>query len=159
MTAADRIEQLRNENDRLQRVNEHLRERLERELKRNAERKDRTMSIRRDEIRIGAAHAEDRAPSHDAEYLAVFYSTGDPNRDYIIEGNAGVVATSQNIDEVIADTTDAAIRATGNGEVLDEMCRWRTEAEAIVNTGSGDDWNAERMGLEARAAAAELGWL
>ena len=159
MTAADRIEQLRNENDRLQRVNEHLRERLERELKRNAERKDRTMSIRRDEIRIGAAHAEDRAPSHDAEYLAVFYSTGDPNRDYIIEGNAGVVATSQNIDEVIADATDAAIRATGNGEVLDEMCRWRTEAEAIVNTGSGDDWNAERMGLEARAAAAELGWL
>ena len=116
-------------------------------------------SIKRGQISIGAAQAEGRAPSHDAEYLAVFYSTGDPNRDYIIEGNAGVVATSQNIDEVIADATDAAIRATGNGEVLDEMCRWRTEAEAIVNTGSGDDWNAERMGLEARAAAAELGWL
>jgi regulator of replication initiation timing len=38
MAAADRIEQLRNENDRMKRVNEHLRERLERELKRNAER-------------------------------------------------------------------------------------------------------------------------
>jgi hypothetical protein len=157
MTAADRIEQLRNENDRLQRVNEHLRERLERELKRNAERKDRTMSIRRDEIRIGAAHAENRAPSHDGEYLSVYYAA--VGGDYIIEGNAGVVATSQNIDEVIADAVDASVRATGNGDVLDEMCRWRTEAEAIVNTGSGDDWNAERMGLEARAAAAELGWL
>jgi hypothetical protein len=61
------------------------------------------------------------------------------------------VATAYNIGDVIADATDA--------EALNEMCRWRTEAEAIVNTGSGDDWDAERMGLEARAAAAELGWL
>ena len=115
------------------------------------------MNIKRGEIRIGAARDENRAPSHDGEYLSVYYAA--VGGDYIIEGNAGVVATSQNIDEVIADAVDASVRATGNGDVLDEMCRWRTEAEAIVNTGSGDDWNAERMGLEARAAAAELGWL
>lgn len=110
------------------------------------------MNIKRGEIRIGAAHAEDRAPSHDGEYLAVYYSSCPRHGgDWIIEGNAGVVATAYNIAEVIAETTDA--------EAANEICRWRHEAEAIVNTGSGDDWNAERMGLEARAAAAELGWL
>jgi hypothetical protein len=111
-----------------------------------------TMSIRRDEIRIGAAHAENRAPSHDGEYLAVYYSSCPRHGgDWIIESNAGVVATSYNIGDVIADAADA--------EALNEMCRWRHEAEAIVNTGSGEAWDAERMGQEARAAAAELGWL
>ena len=110
------------------------------------------MSIKRSEIRIGAAHAENRVPSHDGEYLAVYYSSCTRHGgDWIIESNAGVVATAYNIGDVIADATDA--------ETMNEICRWRHEAEAIVATGSGDYWDAERMGLEARAAAAELGWL
>ena len=106
------------------------------------------MSIRRDEIRIGAAHAEDRAPNHDGEYLAVYYS-GDGG--YIIEGNGGVVATHHSINDVLSDATDDAFYSG--------IRRWQAEAEAIVASDAGEDWDAERMGLEARAAAAELGWL
>lgn len=48
------------------------------------------MSIKRGQIRIGAALAEGRAPSHDGEYLAVYYS-GDGG--YIIEGNVATLMT------------------------------------------------------------------
>jgi hypothetical protein len=108
-----------------------------------------TMSIRRGEIRIGAAQDEDRAPSHDGEYLAVYYSGADG--DYIIEGNGGVVATHHSINDVLSDATDDAFYSG--------IRRWQAEAEAIVASDAGEDWDAERMGLEARAAAAELGWL
>jgi len=107
------------------------------------------MNIKRGEIRIGAAQDEDRAPSHDGEYLAVYYSGADG--DYIIEGNGGVVSTIYNISDVLADASDPAAEA--------EIGRWQAEAEAIVASDAGEDWDAERMGQAARAAAAELGWL
>ncbi len=106
------------------------------------------MNIKRGEIRIGAAHAEDRAPSHDAEYLAVFYSTGDPNRDYIIEGNAGGVTTSRTIERLRNEVPVCS----------HEIGRWQAEAEAIVAEDAGEDWDPERMGLASRVLAAEFGW-
>lgn len=106
------------------------------------------MSIKRGQIRIGLAHAEDRAPSHDGEYLAVYYS-GDGG--YIIEGNGGVVATHHSINDVLSDATDDAFYAG--------IRRWQAEAEAIIAEDSGEDWDRERMGSDSREVAAEFGWL
>lgn len=111
--------------------------------------RNRQMNIKRGEIRIGAAQDEGRAPSHDGEYLAVYY--GGTAGGYIIEGNGGVVATSCNISDVLADASDPAAEA--------EIGRWQAEAEAIVAEDAGEDWDAEHMGCEARALAAEFGWL
>lgn len=102
-------------------------------------------SIKRGQISIGAARAEGRAPSHDGEYLSVYYKHGG---DYIIEGNCGVVATSWTIEDMIGMADDE-----------DEALRWQAEAEAIVDTDSGEDWDRERMGLESRELAEEFGWL
>ena len=106
------------------------------------------MSIKRGEIRIGAAHAENRAPNHDGEYLAVYYS-GDGG--YIIEGNGGVVATHHSINDVLSDATDDAFYSG--------IRRWQAEAEAIIAEDSGEAWDVERMGSEARGLAIELGWI
>ena len=106
------------------------------------------MNIKRGEIRIGAARREGRAPSHDGEYLSVYYAA---DGDYIIEGNGGVVSTIYNISDVLADASDPAAEA--------EIGRWQAEAEAIVAEDAGEDWDAEHMGCEARALAAEFGWL
>jgi len=106
------------------------------------------MNIKRGEIRIGAAHAENRAPSHDGEYLSVYYAA-DGSGDYIIEDNAGVVSTSRTIHQQL---NELPVHAA-------ELGRWQAEAEAIVAEDAGEYWDAEHMGCEARAAAAELGWL
>jgi hypothetical protein len=112
------------------------------------QRKENEMNIKRGEIRIGAARREGRAPSHDGEYLSVYYAA---DGDYIIEGNGGVVSTIYNISDVLADASDPAAEA--------EIGRWQSEAEAIVAEDAGEDWDAEHMGCEARALAAEFGWL
>lgn len=109
-------------------------------------------SIKRGQISIGAARAEDRAPSHDGEYLAVYYKHG--GGDWIIESNAGVVLTACNISAMLAAAADDADDAA-----YDEISRWQSEAEAIVDTDSGEDWDRERMGLESRELAEEFGWL
>jgi hypothetical protein len=106
------------------------------------------MSIKRGQIRIGKAQAEDRAPSHDGEYLSVYYKHGG---DWIIESNAGVVATAYNISDVLDAARDDA--------AYDEISRWQAEADAIVGTDSGEDCDRERMGLESRELAEEFGWL
>jgi len=104
--------------------------------------------IKRGEIRIGKAQTEGRAPSHDGEYLAVYYS-GDGG--YIIEGNGGVVCTHHSINDVLSGASDDAFY-TG-------IRSWQAAAEAIVDTDSGEDWDRERMGLESRELAEEFGWL
>ena len=71
----------------------------------------------------------------------------------------GAVARPPGCDQSYSQRAETLSMPVAVWIAVSKMCRWRTEAEAIVNTGSGDDWNAERMGLEARAAAAELGWL
>lgn len=109
------------------------------------------MSIKRGQISIGAARAEGRSPSHDGEYLAVYYKHGG---DYIIESNAGVVLTACNISAMLAAAAD-----DGDDAAYDEISRWQAEAEAIVDTDSGEDWDRERMGLEARELAEEFGLL
>lgn len=107
------------------------------------------MSIKRGQISIGAARAEDRAPSHDGEYLAVYYKHD--GGDWIIESNAGVVATAYNISDVLAEAADDAAD--------DEISRWQAEAEAIVAGDWGEAWDVERMGSDSREVAAEFGWL
>jgi len=104
--------------------------------------------IKRGEIRIGKAQTEGRAPSHDGEYLAVYYS-GDGG--YIIEGNGGVVCTHHSINDVLSGASDDAFY-TG-------IRSWQAAAEAIVDTDSGEDWDRERMGSDSREVAAEFGWL
>ena len=105
------------------------------------------MNIKRGEIRIGAARDENRAPSHDGEYLSVYYAA-DGSGDYIIEDNAGVVSTSRTIHQQL---NELPVHAA-------ELGRWQAEAEAIVAEDAGEDWDAEHMGCEARALAAEFGW-
>ena len=107
------------------------------------------MSIKRGQISIGAARAEDRAPSHDGEYLSVYYKHG--GGDWIIESNAGVVLTACNVSAMLDAARDDA--------AYDEISRWQAEADAIVDTDSGEDWDRERMGLESRELAEEFGWL
>lgn len=106
------------------------------------------MSIKRGQISIGAARAEDRAPSHDGEYLSVYYKHGG---DWIIESNAGVVLTACNVSAMLDAARDDA--------AYDEISRWQAEADAIVDTDSGEAWDVERMGLESRELAEEFGWL
>ncbi len=105
------------------------------------------MSIKRSEIRIGAARDEDRAPSHDGEYLAVYYAAGGGG-DYIIEDNAGGVTTSRTIERLRNEVPVCS----------HEIGRWQAEAEAIVAEDAGEDWDPERMGLASRVLAAEFGW-
>lgn len=107
------------------------------------------MRIKRGQISIGAAQAEGRSPSHDGEYLAVYYKQHDGG--YIIEGNGGVVATHHSINDVLSDATDDAFYAG--------IRSWQAAAEAIVAEDSGEAWDVERMGSEARDLAAELGWI
>ena len=103
-------------------------------------------SIKRGQISIGAARAEDRAPSHDGEYLAVYYKHG--GEDYIIEGNGGVVGTSWNIEDMV-----------GMAEDEDEALRWQAEAKAIAHWDTGEAWDVERMGAESRDIAVAAGWI
>ena len=104
------------------------------------------MSIKRGQISIGAAQAEGRAPSHDGEYVSVYYKHD--GEDYIIEGNGGVVATSWTIEDMIGMADDE-----------DEALRWQAEAKAIVAGDWGEAWDVERMGSDSREVAAEFGWL
>ena len=106
------------------------------------------MNNKRGEIRIGAARREGRAPSHDGEYLSVCYAA-DGSGDYIIEGNAGIVATSRTIQQLRNELP----------KFSDELDRWQKAAEAIVAEDAGEDWTAERMGCDARMVAAEFWWL
>jgi hypothetical protein len=108
-------------------------------------------SIKRGQISIGAARAEDRAPSHDGEYLSVYYKHGG---DWIIESNAGVVLTACNVSAMLDAAAD-----DGDGAAYDEISRWQAEADAIVDTDSGEDWDRERMGSASREVAEEFGWL
>ena len=105
------------------------------------------MNIKRGEIRIGAARDENRAPSHDGEYLSVYYAA-DGSGDYIIEDNAGGVTTSRTIERLRNEVPVCS----------HEIGRWQAEAEAIVAEDAGEDWDPERMGLASRVLAAEFGW-
>jgi hypothetical protein len=108
-------------------------------------------SIKRGQISIGLARAEGRAPSHDGEYLAVYYKHGG---DWIIESNAGVVLTACNISAMLAAAAEAADDAA-----YDEISRWQAEADAIVETDSGEEWDRERMGSDSREVAEGFGWI
>ena len=105
------------------------------------------MNIKRGEIRIGAARDENRAPSHDGEYLSVYYAA-DGSGDYIIEDNAGVVSTSRTIHQQL---NELPVHAA-------ELGCWQAAAEDFVASDAGEDWDAEHMGCEARVLAAEFGW-
>jgi len=73
------------------------------------------------------------------------YYTG---TEYILEGNCGVVASSRIIQRLRNELPVCS----------HEIGRWQSEAEAIVAEDAGEDWDAEHMGCEARALAAEFGW-
>ncbi|RJQ07547.1 MAG: hypothetical protein C4551_06480 [Bacillota bacterium] len=100
-------------------------------------------------IAIGDAKREGRQPSHDGEYLSVYYVPG--GRDYIVESNAGVAWTSEGEDDALGEC------AMNEGEaVVRELEEQIAEARAITTVAHGE--LARTMGAEARSAAIAWGW-
>lgn len=102
-------------------------------------------NIHQDIIIIGAAKEEGRAPSHDGEYLTVFYVPGE--EDYIVESNGGVAWTSFNESDVLSDCDD---------EDRPELQSQIDVANLIISKNTG--MPATSMGSYAKDIAVEWGW-
>ena len=123
------------------------------------------MGLRVGQIRIGAAREEGRAPSHDGEYLSVYYRAG--RGEYIVTHNAGVAWTDESdaedrdgeldveAQEIVAQ--DRGEPATGHigAEELDLMVSagWVMPCEACDRMGGATVVTVR----EAVAAAAGVG--
>ncbi len=103
--------------------------------------------IRTGSIAIGDAKREGRVPSHDGEYLTVYYVPGDPEANYIVEDNAGVAWTSAGEGDALNDC-DQDFRS----EVEEQIA----EARSILKCDRGVP--ARSMGSEARGIAIGWGW-
>lgn len=103
-----------------------------------------------DTITIGRAYEEGRAPSHDGEYLTVYYTRG--SDDYIVTDNGGVAWTSYNWDDVRND-----IDANADPEDVEEFERQLDEVERIMREQTGE--LVESMSPAAAEIASEWGWV
>ena len=111
----------------------------------------------------GAARKEGRDPSHDGEYLTLFWNPakqeyGRPQ--WILQHNAGVCATCyQDYEEVSGENNFGLVEYTE-----EEMDAAIAEAKQIqyeiyeIIRGIGEPIDPERMGSEAQDLAAEWGW-
>lgn len=120
------------------------------ELLRKYEEVESMSAIHADIIWIGKAYEEGRAPSHDGEYLTVYYVPG--GDDYIVTDNAGVAWTSYNWDDVRND-----INANCDPEDVDEFQRQLDEVERIMREQTGG--LVESMSPAAAEIASEWGWI
>lgn len=102
-------------------------------------------NIHQDIIIIGAAKEEGRAPSHDGEYITVFYVPG--QEDYIVESNGGVAWTSFNESDVLSDCND---------EDRPDLESQIDEANLIVSKNTGKPVTS--MGSSAKDIAVVWGW-
>ncbi|MCL6479881.1 MAG: hypothetical protein K6T65_16035 [Peptococcaceae bacterium] len=102
-------------------------------------------NICQDIIVIGAARKEGRAPSHDGEYLTVFYVPGED--DYIVEDNGGLAWTSYGETDVVSDAPD---------EEQEYMQSLVDDARRIVSQNTGSP--ARSMGFAAIDIAIQWGW-
>lgn len=110
-------------------------------------------------ITIGFARDEDRAPSHDGEYLAVYYREGHPD-EYLVEDNAGCPASHlHTIVDAVGDALSSGQRYTDEQEreMIQEAEELQEEILEGLRTGSGDI--AKHCGTEAIKAMREWGWL
>ena len=101
-----------------------------------------TKNIQASRIDTGAARDEGRAPSHDGEYMTLFYVPGES--DWILEGNGGVV------------TTDDDPRPGGT----DDDPQWESMlAEVLDDIAKGHGGEATSCGHEASGLMEQIGWL
>ena len=100
-------------------------------------------------IATGKARAEGRQPSHDGEYITIYYST-DNTSDIIAEHNAGTFCLDDegiNV-EGLPEDQEAALREEWDGI--------RSEAYEIARKDQGE--TLRHSGSEAKAEIIELGW-
>lgn len=104
---------------------------------------DRTaQGIRSSRIAIGAAREEGRQPSHDGEYLALYYTPGET--EWVLEDNGGVVAT------------DDDPRPIGT----EDDPQWEDVLAEIAEDIAKDRGTLARSsGREAQGLMEEMGWL
>ena len=102
-------------------------------------------------ITTGAARREDRQPSHDGEYITVFYRSADPT-ELIAEHNGGCFDIDDtSIDpNAFADIEEAELAANEAEAIHDE-------AHYAAESDSGEI--ATRCGSEARNIMISLGWI
>ncbi len=103
------------------------------------------MTIKKGIIVTGRAYDKGRAPSHDGEYISVWYVPGDDR--YIAEDNGGVAWT-------VYDATDVLAEADFD-PTLDRQIQ---EAGQIVATDDGEDVTIDALGSEAADIARKWGW-
>ena len=96
------------------------------------------------QISTGAARAEQREPSHDGEYISIYYVGGDGR--YIAADNSGVAWTSETETDFVGEAEDASLAA----ELVEE-------ARDLVAAGEGDTATYP-LGSEAAELAAAWGW-
>lgn len=100
-------------------------------------------AVRAFHLPMGAALEEGRAPSHDAEFLTIYYRASDPS-EWICESNAGVTATHFH--------THQDAEGNHEAEALDTRI-----TEALAGPGVADP--AKSCGSEAQGLMIEWGWL
>jgi hypothetical protein len=108
-----------------------------------------TATIKTARIETGKARAEGRAPSHDGEYITIYYVPGN-TADIIAEHNAGTFCLQ-----------DEGLHDIGLPESEEEALReeWnaiRDEAHEIVREDKGE--TIRSAGSEARDEMILLGW-
>lgn len=107
------------------------------------------MTIYRAQIATEAARREGRQPSHDGEYLVLYWAEG--RDEWLLQGNAGVVASfAENLVETVA------WRAESDDEIA-EAEEIQAEIDALV-AAPGEELATGPMGHEARNLARRLGW-
>lgn len=109
-----------------------------------------TVVIKRAQVAVGAAHEEGRAPTHDGEYVAIYYVPG--MSVYAAEDGGGLAWTSLGEDSVIGDAYDQSEEAGA------EMERQVAEARRAVAQDLGEPVEDGEMGSAAIECAREWGW-
>ena len=101
-------------------------------------------------IATGEARAEGRQPSHDGEYISIYYNTDNPNL-IVAEDNAGMFCLDDaglNFDCLPED--QAAV-------LLEEWLGIQSEAYEITREDLGEP--LRHCGSEAKAEMIRLGWI
>ena len=118
-------------------------------------------------IPIGEARREGRQPSHDGEYLRLYWHSerreyGQPQ--WILEDNAGVAASHHsNYLDAFHDACptcefDEEGEPADEAEALAEAQEIQAEIDTLIES-EGAPADVERMGAEARQHAIQWGWL
>ncbi len=110
-------------------------------------------------VAIGSAREEGRSPSHDGEYLAVYYREGHPD-EWLVEDNAGCPASHlYTLRDAVGDalTSGHPYTEEQEREMITEAEELDAEIRECVRNGSGDI--AKHCGTEAMKAMIEWGWI